>query len=869
VTPEELQELEELEELERLEVQYAQPPKADTTPYKYKPQPLMTRGGPLTRLNEQGEVSTVDMTPPEMQQAAKSGVDIDARLPNMESFKAGFASNPAEKDAFISTYIAGRYGEDAITRVGPESGQLEYFNPETQRWSLAETTAMEAVPHIPEMILSTGGAIAGGAAGSAGGPVGTAAGAAGGAGIGHSIGSYMRMKVGEQFGLNESANNLRTAGIEGAETAAFDLGASALYGAGRGIKAVIWGKQVLKPEEARELLNAQRRADATIAEVNRQAPGLTGELFRPWTASVAPETTGGRKLLSAAVKLSSDEDIGPLIAKDIERNESALAMYADNTMLPARMGLEAPHQGAQPLKAAVEGERIGATSGLAAGKANAEDAAAASLGQMGPQNPAQAGQGLRTSIAEKYQAARKAKNDAYAMYQHEAGYNGSGVSTHNVPVSREVLAQQKALKAQIKRIPIKAIGQEKKALLLRLQEGKTINLADLDESIKWLRAVERRAKKGQLSIPMSEIEASRLHKSLSKMREDYLDGAAPEAREALERAEQAAFEEANTFKYGMTRNLLVKEGGDYKLTDAKVITAILKNKDPAAAQEISEILGSDPNAKLAAQNYMFSLYRRMVTNNPERTSIVFKKHKAFMDNYGPVIDEFFEPSQRQRLRELGGFAETIAKNSENLKTINTLWNKSFKGKIDRMSAEALVDRVFTKSLSNDEVRNIASIAARYSPEVLNSWRAGVADKLRERLFKDGLVNGTALGKLTGDLDTMLKLRTIFGPRYIKNLETLKEAGDIIRRVPADINLPNKNTFWTDVARAWYAPPLSREGRIVTMFQGTRGRSYANKIYRALSDPAELERLATRTERTIRNLTGINAAATAAQELQSD
>jgi hypothetical protein len=848
-------------------------PVGNTTPYTPNPRPIMMRGGPMTDIGPKGpEIKQYPLSEDEAA-AAKSGVNIDTRLPTLESIKSGFAANPAERDAFISSYISSRYGPEAVTRTGPDSGQLEFYNPESGHWEFAEPNAYSALPHLPEMITSTAGAVGGGLAGSAGGPVGTALGSATGAGLGQALGSYGRMKVGQAFGLNESMADTSiasTAGEEGAVTGAIDLGVSAGYGAYRGIKAIIFGKQVLTPQEAGELYNAQRRADKTIRDVNAAVPSVAGDLYKPWTAQVAPDTAGGRKLLQASYQLTGDPNVGPKMAQDVFRNENALSAYMDNTVLPSRMGLDAPYEGALPLKDAVSAEKGTFNDPLVAQGAQATDNYNAAMSSMAPANAASAGRGVRQGLADKYMAARKAKNDAYAKYQDEAGYDPkTRKSVHEVPASNELRQYQKALKAQIKRIPLKAVGQEKKSLLLKLSEDKTINLADLDETLKWLRAGQRRSRQGKLTIPFSEMEASRLEGVLSTMRDNYLDNYAPEARAALQEAEQAAYVEGNTFKYGLTKNLLKKEGGEYSLTDAKVITTILRNKDPAAAREIADVLGSDPNAKVAAQNYLFAIYRKKVGQGSDKPLSLYQKHKAFMDDYGPVIDEFFDPAQQQKIRELGGFAETISANMKNLDELNSIWNKSYKGRIDRMSAEALVDRVFTKSFTTKDVTNIKNIAGRYSPEVLDHWKAGIADKLRERMFKEGLVDSNGLSRLMGDHDALAKLNIIFGPRFVRSLDTLKSASDIVRRMPPDINLPSKNTVWTDLLRAFVFPPLSSGGRRITLFQNTRGRSYANKIYRALSDPSELERMATRITRTRDMMIGLNVGATATKEMQHD
>jgi hypothetical protein len=288
----------------------------------------------------------------------------------------------------------------------------------------------------------------------------------------------------------------------------------------------------------------------------------------------------------------------------------------------------------------------------------------------------------------------------------------------------------------------------------------------------------------------------------------------------------------------------------------------MRNKDPAAAEEIADILKSDPAALQETQNYLFALYRRSVADGNEMTSRSFKKHKAFMDAYGPVLDKFFTPAQATRIRELGGFADVVAQNGTKLKALEQAFQKSTGGQIERMSAENLVDRVFTKSFSNEMVRDVKRLASQFSPDVLKSWQAGVGNKLRERLFKDGMVDGAALDKLvTRDSDSMSKLVTLFGPQYRRDLETLHKGMQLARQTAPNVKLPNKNTFWTDMSRMTWAPPMTRAGREVSLLQNTRERALANKVYRALTDPEELSKLASRTARTMRMVRNITVGST--------
>jgi hypothetical protein len=133
------------------------------------------------------------------------------------------------------------------------------------------------------------------------------------------------------------------------------------------------------------------------------------------------------------------------------------------------------------------------------------------------------------------------------------------------------------------------------------------------------------------------------------------------------------------------------------------------------------------------------------------------------------------------------------------------------------------------------------------------WKAGVAEDLRHRLFKGDVIDETRLKALVTDYDQMAKLRELYGPSFQRNMETLNEAMGMIKKISNNVQAYPKNNLFTDIARMTYAPPLSAEGRIVSFGQNARARSFHKDIYKALEDPAELAKLASRAERTMLTL----------------
>jgi hypothetical protein len=858
MTPEELKELEELEELERLEAQFAE---ADTSPYPLKKTPLYVRGA-LQAVD--------DITPKDKKALAAKGVNVDYKLPVRESFIQSLATNKTEREAFIGSYLDTAF-PGAPRRVG-DSGEIEFLDPQTKRWTVAYPGAAQAVGEVPEVVLSTAGAFGGGVLGgmTPAGPAGVAAGGALGASAGQLAGDVIRQKFGQVFGINQS----QTAGSMSAEalpdavtTGAVDLGLGAVYGASRGLKAWFWGRQVLKPQEAQELLIAQTHADQLVNDINKEVGGL----FQPSTARKAAThfSEAGEKLLSAESQSRTNPFIGHPILKNQQQNERALDMYFDNVTLGQRMGsVGGPSEGGTPLRTALDDEKFNYTRQAVAERATAQDAAAQGLNQL----PASAergvvGKSVRDAVSEKYQIAKQKTDKAYADYKSAIKEGPNRPSPVQIPWSREVKLLQKSLRQAIERSPRERSKDARKALLMQTDEP--ISLSDLDDTLKDLRDDIRRGMKGKLDAPLNLRDAKRLEKSLASMRNKYLEKNEPEAYNALLQAERAQSEESNLFRYGLTKNLLVQEGkGRFKLTDSQVIGRILKNEDAGAAREIAEIVKSNPDALSEVQNLLFAVYRKGV--DPKGASVPsFEGHKKVMAKYGPIFKEFFTPEQAAQLDKLGGFAEVIAKNSARISALNRAWAKDFKGRLRSFSAEDLVEAVNSNKFSVDEVRKLSTIANAYGEDVVKSWKAGIAEDLRHRLFKGDHIDPARLQELVSDPDKMIKLSSVFGMNYTRHLRTLNDGMKMITRISRDIEKFQKSTLFTDIARMWYAPPLSRAGRVVTLGQNNRSREYFNNVYKALSDPEYLAEMASRTERTMRAVTALNLAGTSATNLARD
>jgi hypothetical protein len=835
-------------------------PVGNTTPYTPAPKPMMGRGGPMAELSPSGEVVAKQAPLSKAKQtAADRGVKIDApQLPFKESFKAGLASNKEERDSYIKAYIEGLYkAQDKPIpemRVGPDTNEVEYFDGD--RWVLAEPQASEGLAEAPEILFSSAGALAGAKAGTLGGPaapVTVPIGAIIGTFIGQMAGDTARQGLGKASGINQeqTLGTMVDQSMPDAYTAAaFEAGGQLAYGAYRGGKAWWTGRQVATPAQAQEILTSHKRTQMLIDRVNKEVGGI----FQPTTAERAAfsGSEAGEQLKAAQDTYRDSMYIGHDIASRQERNERAAAMYYDNVTLNQRLaGSESAEQGGRALRNAMDQEKRDASSALQGVGNN-------------PPTAGQAGGALREGLEKQYTSIRQATDAAYANYDTLAKKSAkTGLSTIEVPWSKEVLAQQRNLARAIERSPYARAKQGKSALILDTENP--MNLADLDELLKTVRDDLRRAKSGKSDLPFSKLDAQRLEASLEGMRNQYLQANHPDVYDALTKAETAQKFESDTFKRAATRGLLKPDGaGGYTLSDAAVIGRIFKSGDARAAAEMSDILGSNPEAKLQAQEFLVGLYRRYV--DPKHTLIPdTNRHKEFMRKYGDTIKQFFTKEQQDKIKTIGGLAEVVATARGKKDLLDRALLSRFKGKINNMSSEELVEAVTSGKFDLQEVRDLHTIARQYGQDVIDHWKSGISGDLRKRLMKDEKLDYNQVVKLVDDYDQMAKYREVFGSSFSKNLEDLRDILKMIQPSQRNIHKYTKSSLLTDLVRFAYASPLTQAGRGVTLGQSARARSFHFKLAAALDDPAELSKLVSRSKRTLQRqaqIAGVGAGAAA-------
>ena len=383
---------------------------------------------------------------------------------------------------------------------------------------------------------------------------------------------------------------------------------------------------------------------------------------------------------------------------------------------------------------------------------------------------------------------------------------------------------------------------------------KPISLRTLNENIRDLRRLERKAylaaQRGEnapspetISGMVDALEASR-NRIIS--RKDAPEGLAEEL-EVLDTAFadfSKKFRNAQVSAVAKLRNAKNPESawGVLFQKDSRGKTAVL---------DIAEELKLPQNADLFADvgaavrnKWLNTVVKR--DSKGEITKIDVAAHSRFMNEYGAVLDSYLTQAERNALGSAREFAEQVINTQARKKaTVDKINTRFDLGGGKDIEPEFIFQRSWKEGGVSkfDEVYNVL----RESPELLDTYKAFVyKDMFNPADNRVKLVNGREVLN-PAELRTYVdgnkdKLSTLFGPDYVRNLNTILDvAEDALTAVPRRGARREGNAL-VGIIRG-YVGMFTRPGRFLTFLNNQRGRMREDAMTMALADPAVLADMA--------------------------
>lgn len=377
-----------------------------------------------------------------------------------------------------------------------------------------------------------------------------------------------------------------------------------------------------------------------------------------------------------------------------------------------------------------------------------------------------------------------------------------------------------------------------------IETPETASMDQVTRALSLLKAEQRTLKTAPHAAKAREMAVlNDLVTEVQKARDLALKDVDPALRDqiyALDEAYAVAKEKID----GSLINRLIskKRGGGMKISDDKVMDAVLRN--PAEARNIASLMRNPDyagfNGTSTFKNGALGVYRDKVIDGT-------MTHKSFMNQYGASLEEIFTPNEMKKFSSLNKATVSIKLAERREKSLLDNVNKSFEMKLTGYDPERILDEV---SGSPSKTKKLMEML-KYEPDKLADYRA-----LRSRKLLNELESTDDLGNPTIDfkkIDSVLQkdqgeLKMLYGDEFVTDMKLLKDITKM-RMVPKQITTEMTNLlketppasapvlFW----RSTVARPLSRMGLLTTGALKLDRGAARKATAKLLQNPKEMQR----------------------------
>tara|TARA_R110001592_G_scaffold153042_2_gene381075 strand:+ start:1250 stop:3469 length:2220 start_codon:yes stop_codon:yes gene_type:complete len=268
-------------------------------------------------------------------------------------------------------------------------------------------------------------------------------------------------------------------------------------------------------------------------------------------------------------------------------------------------------------------------------------------------------------------------------------------------------------------------------------------------------------------------------------------------------------------------------------------------KSDVYAKQMHDVIKNSPDAMKAYKNSINDFYKIKVFKNGK---INKNAHESFLRDYNSPLKLFFNETDYNKISKLGGFQKTIddATVSRN-NTIKEI-EKSFAGKLERLTPGELVNKIY-KANNIDEIRRLKNILSK-DPEVYQAFQRSVLTDLNESVLKSSdrlgmkILDASSFDKYlygAGERGYRVALKEIFGDNFVGNLDNLNKALQISARRQPPKSMGVFGSAFSDIIRARLGQ-FTLSGRLFTASRRIYAKAAERVMANALLNPASLKEL---------------------------
>jgi hypothetical protein len=768
----------------------------------------------------------------------ETGASANAR------FAASLGYDEKNKALAIKNTLSNLYNQDITVRTGTNTGELEFLNPKTGKFELVNKpgvdlgdftgqggNAMVILPDIAATIAGT--LLSGGML-----PVGVASGA-----VTAGVMEYSKYILGrELYGINKDVSNEEL--LNRAFVATGISAGSAVLGVGAAkvIKSTanlikgrfLQGSDVAISKVEDDLV----KADAVTKEINN---ALDSAKINSKLKFTLGQAANDADMLAAQESFENINKLGYMNEFRTFNQNQAQALNDYYGFLKSGFGTNT--KGASEFEAGtliqevIKKQNQPLVKELIQKQADAETVLEKAIIRMPDGSLKETGVAIRSSIDEAADLYKKNVADAADKLTVAANIKNVGTDV----ISKTVNELSQKAKNNLLKLP-----ETKNLFNKKLLDSNSVNPETLRNTKSVLQSMIRDKIEGKAAGEAVEVKT--LQTLVSSINKQIQKSAPKEYTDALDEFNTLVVNNKKLLNNELISKITKVDDNRLKAfgdEDLFRLSFFKGKKNEIAAKQMYDVIKDSPDAMKAYRGSINDFYKNKVIKNGK---INENAHKAFLKDYEAPLKLFFDKTDFNKISKLGGFQKAI-NDATNLRT-NTIKEieKSFAGKLERLTPGELVDKIY-KAKNIDEIRRLKKILSK-DPEVYKAFQRSVLTDLNESVLKSSdrlgmkVIDAMAFDKYlygAGERGYHVALKEIFGQEFVGNLDLLNRALQISARRQPPKSMGVFGSAFSDIIRARLGQ-FTLMGRLFTASRRIYAKAAERVMANALLSPQSLREL---------------------------
>ena len=373
-------------------------------------------------------------------------------------------------------------------------------------------------------------------------------------------------------------------------------------------------------------------------------------------------------------------------------------------------------------------------------------------------------------------------------------------------------------------------------------KGKKININTLKNTLSDLRRFDRDISKGKIPIEGSPVEGA-VSKLIGSIKNQFKESLGEDDiwyREFL-KLDKAYAKNKDLYK-GVISKLMSTKNGRLVIANENVFKQTFKkgNGQIQRIDDIYEILKKKPSAITTYKEQILGAYKQAV--DPNTTGkINLVAHQKFLNDYQYALEKFFGgKSGFKQIENIGELAKKVEAATLKRDKVLKQLGKSTEGKIESMDP----DKIFAFLYNNKSPTTLNKVMAiiKQDESLLNAFQTVAKDDLLFKVTDNR--NNFVFDKFADYLknNNQILTRTFAdNPKFLTDLKLMRDALEITTRKSAQKTIGKAETALNDIIRARLGQ-FTVAGRTFTALKKIVSADVDKQLAEIITDPKRLEDL---------------------------